>query len=365
MAYLILADGTIFRGKSIGVKGYALGEVVFNTSHTGYQEILTDPSYCGQMISFTTPHIGNVGINDDDYESPKVHASGAIFRDFCNYYSNWKASNDLETFLHHHQVVAISEIDTRALTIILREKGSQGGCIVTDDVMLPAQALELLNTHKSLHGRNLAKKVSTIESFVHANPINNSGHVVVVDCGIKQGILESLERHHLKITVVPQNISFEKVKSLNPDGIIVSNGPGDPSACTDVINLVKKSLKEKIPLFGICLGHQILALAAGGSVKKMKFGHHGANHPIKCHQTGSVFISSQNHGFVVDDTNLPECFEITHSSLFDQTIAGIKHKHAPAFSFQGHPEANPGPKELVIMFQQFIEEVFNAKKHLH
>ena len=360
--YLILADGAIFHGKAVGVKGRAVGEVVFNTSQTGYQEILTDPSYLGQMITFTTPHIGNVGVNGADSESGKVHASGAVFRSFSEYHSNWRAEGGLQDFLVKHNIVAISDIDTRALTIHLREKGSQNGCIVADGSLTPEEALRLAKQHPSLDGKNLAAVVSTPASYVYADPANRSAHIVVVDCGAKAGILRALAQQNVKISVVPQQTSFAALKALEPDGVVLSNGPGDPAACNEVIELTAKLLSEKIPLFGICLGHQILALAAGGRTKKMKFGHHGANHPVKCLQSGAALISVQNHGFVVDEATLPECLAVTHVSLFDGTIAGLEHKYAPAFSFQGHPEASPGPNELLPLFQQFISRVCHAKK---
>ena len=361
MSYLILADGTIFKGKSVGVKGHALGEVMFNTSQTGYQEILTDPSYLGQIINFTTPHIGNVGVNEDDSESKKIYANGSIFRDCSEYYSNWRAKGSFKDFLKQYNIVAISDIDTRALTIILREHGAQNGCIVADETSID-EALTLIKAHPSLNNQNLAEIASTKKPYIYWNPSNYNANIVVIDCGVKMGILNSLTQYSVKITVVPQNISFEELIELKPDGVLLSNGPGDPDACINVIDLTKKILNKKIALFGICLGHQILALALNAKTKKMKFGHHGANHPIKCHKTGSVFISSQNHGFVVDELNLPECLEITHTSLFDHTIAGLRHRELSAFSFQGHPEASPGPNELSILFQQFIAEVNNAKK---
>jgi carbamoyl-phosphate synthase small subunit len=360
--YLILADGTIFHGKAVGVKGHAVGEVVFNTSQTGYQEILTDPSYLGQMITFTAPHIGNVGVNSGDDESPKVHAHGAIFRSFSAYHSNWRAEASLQDFFVKHKVVAISDIDTRALTIHLRERGSQNGCIVADGSLTPEEALHLAKQHPSLDGKNLAAAVSTAAPYVYIDPANSNAHIVVVDCGVKDGILRALAQQNVKISVVPQQTTFTALKALKPDGVLLSNGPGDPAACSEVIDLTVRLLAEKIPVFGICLGHQILALAAGGQTKKMKFGHHGANHPVKCLRSGAALISVQNHGFVVDEATLPECLTITHVSLFDGTIAGLEHKYAPAFSFQGHPEAAPGPHELLPLFQQFIDRICHAKK---
>lgn len=365
MAFLILADGTLFQGEAIGAFSYAVGEMVFNTSHTGYQEILTDPSYHGQIINFTVPHIGNVGVNQDDNESNKIHAAGAVFRDFSEHFSNWRAQDSLNNFLLKHNVVALRGIDTRALTLHLREKGSQNACLVTTTTITAEKALSLAQCCPSMQGANLAALVSTKAPYLYHDPQGSKAHVVVVDCGVKQGILKSLAQHPVKISVVPQSITLAELKALSPHGVLLSNGPGDPESCDSVIQLTAQLLQQQIPVFGICLGHQILALAAGAKTKKMKFGHHGANHPIQCCQTGAVFISSQNHGFVVDDASLPSHLEITHTSLFDGTIAGIRHRQAPAFSFQGHPEANPGPNELNLLFQQFIHEVQHAQKHSH
>jgi carbamoyl-phosphate synthase small subunit len=363
MAFLILADGRSFQGQAVGVQGHALGEMIFNTSHSGYQEILTDPSYHGQIINFTVPHIGNVGVNNRDNESQKIHASGAIFRDFSTCFSNWRAQDSLHNFLVNHKLVALSDMDTRALTLHLREKGSQNGCLVATADLSPEQALALAKNYQSMQGANLASQVSTKESYCYRDLEDSIGHVVVVDCGVKQGILQNLAGFPVKISVVPASISFKELQAMNPNGVLLSNGPGDPESCEAVIALASALLLQKIPVFGICLGHQILALAAGAKTRKMKFGHHGANHPIKCCKTGAVFISSQNHGFVVDETSLPESLAITHRSLFDGTIAGLAHQYAPAFSFQGHPEANPGPNELRVLFKQFIAEVQHAQKH--
>lgn len=363
MAFLILADGTLFQGKAVGAKTHALGEMVFNTSQTGYQEILTDPSYCGQIINFTTPHIGNVGVNQADHESEKIHAAAAVFRDYSPHFSNWRAQDSLENFLLKHNIVALTEIDTRALTLHLREQGSQHGCIVAVDSITPEKALSMLQSAPGIQGNNLATLVSTKETYLYANPKEAIAHIVVVDCGVKAAILKTLATYQVKISVVPDTISFSELASFSPDGVLLSNGPGDPESCESVILLASQLLQQQIPVFGICLGHQILALAAGAKTKKMKFGHHGANHPIKCCQTGTVFISSQNHGFVVDEISLPNHLITTHISLFDGTIAGLAYRNAPAFSFQGHPEANPGPNELMVLFKQFIHEVQYAQKH--
>lgn len=363
MAFLILADGTLFQGKAIGAKTHALGEMVFNTSQTGYQEILTDPSYFGQIINFTTPHLGNVGVNQADHESEKIHAAAAVFRDYSPHYSNWRAQDSLENFLLKHHIAALTEIDTRALTLHLREQGSQNGCIVTVDSITPDQALSMLQSAPTMQGSHLATLVSTKKAYLYADPIDALAHIVVVDCGVKTAILKTLATYPIKISVVPDTISFSELTRFSPDGVLLSNGPGDPESCESVIHLASQLLEQQIPVFGICLGHQILALAAGAKTRKMKFGHHGANHPIKCCKTGTVFISSQNHGFVVDERSLPEHLITTHISLFDGTIAGLAHRNAPAFSFQGHPEANPGPNELMILFKQFFHEVQYAKKH--
>ena len=359
MAFLILADGTIFHGQAVGIQGHALGEMIFNTSQTGYQEILTDPSYLGQIINFTTPHIGNVGVNKMDNESKKIHAAGAIFRDFSTSFSNWRAQDSLHNFLLEHHFIALNDIDTRALTLHLREKGAQNGCLVTDGTS-PESALSLAQNYQPTKGVNL---VSTKESYCYSEPKDYIAHIVVVDCGVKEGILQNLARFPVKISVTPASIQFDELQAMSPQGVLLSNGPGDPKCCESLIHLAVLLLQQKIPLFGICLGHQILALAAGAKTKKMKFGHHGANHPIKCNKTGSVFISSQNHSYVVDELSLPESLMVTHVSLFDGTIAGLAHLKAPALSFQGHPEANPGPNELMVLFKQFIHEVQHAQKH--
>ena len=363
MAFLILADGTLFQGQAVGAQTYSLGEMVFNTSQTGYQEIITDPSYFGQIINFTVPHIGNVGVNKADYESEKIHAAGAVFRDFSSHFSNWRAEDSLHNFLLKHQLAVLTDIDTRALTLHLREKGSQNACLVATDSITPKKALELAQGWQTMKGANLASLVSTQKVYVYSQPRDYLGHIIVVDCGVKGGILKNLATYPVKISVVPESITLAELQALAPDGVLLSNGPGDPEACDSVIHLARQLLEQRLPLFGICLGHQILALAAGAKTKKMKFGHHGANHPIKCSRTGTIFISSQNHGFVVDENSLPDNLTITHTSLFDGTIAGLAHRQAPAFSFQGHPEANPGPNELMVLFKQFINEVLYAKKH--
>lgn len=361
MAFLILNDGTLFEGVSVGATTHAFGEVVFNTAQTGYQEILTDPSYFGQIITFTSPHIGNVGVNNEDCESVKVHASGMILREFSNTFSNWRAQGSLQDFLKHQKIVALSEIDTRALTLYLREKGSQTACISATDTLSPEMAFSFLKEYSS--STESARQVSTQKTYEFAAPEHYKAHIVVVDCGAKTSILRSLAHYPVKITVVPYDITYDELLAYHPNGVLLSNGPGDPQSCLPVIHLANTLLQHKVPLFGICLGHQIMALAAGAKTRKMKFGHHGANHPIQCHQSGKVFISSQNHGFVVDEASLPSWVTITHTSLFDGTIAGLAYRHAPAFSFQGHPEANPGPNELLVLFEQFINQVQHGKKY--
>lgn len=360
MAYIMLADGTCFYGEGVGVNAFAVGEMVFNTSLFGYQEILTDPSYKGQIINFTSPHIGNIGINQLDHESQRVHAKGAVFNALSKHYNHWQAHQSLGDFLIEQEIVALSNVDTRALTLHLREHGSQAACIVSTETMLPETALGL--AQEALLGAlvNEAALVSTEQTYCYADSSGNQAHIVVIDCGVKKGILQALAQYNLKITVVPYSIPLDEINALNPDGILISNGPGDPRACVSLIKTASALLTMNIPIFGICLGHQILALAAGAHIKKMKFGHHGANHPIQCLETGAVLISSQNHGFVVDEESLPSHIQVTHLSLFDQTIAGLQYQDSRVFSFQGHPEANPGPKELGLLFKKFIEGVHHA-----
>lgn len=360
MAFLMLADGTCFTGESVGAKTHRTGEVVFNTAHLGYQEILTDPSYHGQIINFTAAHIGNVGINSLNYESEKIHAFGALFRAFSPTSMHWQAQEGLSAFLTMQGIPALAGVDTRALTIYLRDNGCQSGCLVTDGLIgkEEAQQFALAAAKKP---PDLFVMDNPIKPYTYQSPATATAHIVVVDCGIKTGILRALSRYNARITIAPQNISFAELQQLHPDGVLLSNGPGDPRDCKAVIQLARHLLQERIPVFGICLGHQILALAAGAAIEKMKFGHHGANHPIQCSQSKTVFISSQNHGYVVAAASLPTSLHITHRSLFDGTIAGIKHLQAPAFSFQGHPEANPGPRELTILFDKFIHMVHHAE----
>lgn len=373
-ALLMLQDGSQFIGKSIGANGQTVGEVVFNTSMTGYQEILTDPSYSEQLVTLTYPHIGNVGTNDADAESNQIYAKGLIIRDLPLMASNYRSEMDLSSYLKQHNVIAIADIDTRRLTRILREKGAQHGVIITanDKQTLLDKAenakQEALN-YKGLSGLDLAKEVTCKESYTwtcgiwtrqqeHPTPKADSElpyHVVAYDFGVKQNILRMLVERGCKLTVVPAKTPANEVLSLNPDGIFLSNGPGDPAPCTYAIEAIKQFLTTNIPVFGICLGHQLLALACGAKTVKMKFGHHGGNHPVKDLENTRVMITAQNHGFAVDESTLPAHLRATHKSLFDGSLQGIHHNQKPAFSFQGHPEASPGPHDAAPLFDHFIE----------
>jgi carbamoyl-phosphate synthase small subunit len=365
-AVLALEDGTVFHGRSIGAKGNTTGEVVFNTAMTGYQEILTDPSYCRQIVTLTYPHIGNTGVNPDDLEATAVYAAGLIIRDLPAIASSWRASESLESFLQRGKVVAIADIDTRKLTRILREKGALAGCIMTGEKANPEAAIHAARKFPGLKGMDLAKVVSTKRAYqwnegtnwsLETGPKQRPGqrvHVVAYDYGIKRNILRCLADHGCRITVVPAQMPAEKVLAVNPDGIFLSNGPGDPEPCTYAIDSIRKFLQTDIPVFGICLGHQLLGLASGAKTVKMKFGHHGANHPVQETKSGRVFISSQNHGFAVDETTLGANVRVTHKSLFDGSLQGIECTNAPAFSFQGHPEASPGPHEVKALFSRFV-----------
>ncbi len=358
---IALEDGTILWGESVGAEGYFVGELVFNTAMTGYQEILTDPSYAGQIISFTYPHIGNVGINAEDMESKQIWAKGLIMRQLSKVPSSWRAEGDLQSFLKKQNVVALSEIDTRKLTHILRSKGSLNACIMGGQFD-PEFALTQAKAFSGLTGKNLAEEVSCKSPFKRKST-NSLFHVVVLDFGVKASILQKLLDSGLDLTIVPGDTAVEAVLELKPDGVFLSNGPGDPADCKKAILAIKTLLDVEIPLFGICLGHQLLGLASGAQTIKMENGHHGSNHPILEISSKKVFISSQNHGFAIEEPTLPSCLEITHKSLFDGSIAGICRKDKPAFSFQGHPEASPGPHELHLLFDQFITlmEHFHAK----
>ncbi len=372
-AILALQDGTIFHGQSVGASGKTIGEVVFNTAMTGYQEILTDPSYCRQMVTLTYPHIGNTGTNSDDMESVKTHASGLIIRDRSSVVSSWRSERSFSDFLEQANLVAIADIDTRKLTRIIREKGAQSGCIMTGDAD-PALAVEHAKKFPGIAGMDLAKFVSTEEPYQWSygttfgkKPRIMSRriapfHVVAYDFGIKRNILKILADLDCRMTVVPAQTPAEEVLALDPDGIFLSNGPGDPEPCDYAIKAIRVFLKQAIPIFGICLGHQLLSLAAGARTVKMKFGHHGANHPVQDLVTGQVMITSQNHGFAVDEKTLPKGVEATHRSLFDGTLQGIAFKDRPAFSFQGHPEASPGPHDLKPLFERFISDMVEIKR---
>lgn len=366
-ALLVLEDGTVFRGTAIGANGSAVGEVVFNTSMTGYQEILTDPSYARQIVTLTYPHIGNYGTTPEDEESNAIHACGLVIRDLPLVASNFRSQQSLSEYLEARNVVGIADIDTRKLTRILREKGAQAGCIVAGENLDEAQALAEAKAFPGLKGMDLAKEVTTAETYtwaqgswdlkagLPADSEDSKFHVVAYDFGVKRNILRMLVDRGCKLTVVPAKTSAEEVLALNPDGIFLSNGPGDPEPCDYAIAATKTFLETDIPVFGICLGHQILALASGAKTVKMKFGHHGGNHPVKDIKHDRVMITAQNHGFSVDEKTLPENLTMTHFSLFDQSLQGIHRTDKPAFSFQGHPEASPGPHDAAPLFDHFIE----------
>ncbi len=368
-AFLILADGTRFVGRSIGADGESVGEVVFNTAMTGYQEILTDPSYARQLVTLTYPHIGNTGVTPEDEESNMIHTSGLIIRDLPPLLSNFRAHESLDTYLKSAGVVAIADIDTRKLTRILRDKGAQAGIVTagvdacSDAGVAKAQAA--LAEFPGLGGMDLAKEVTTASAYDwdegswvlgegHPKKTDARFHVVAYDFGVKRNILRMLADRGCRLTVVPAKTPAEDVLAMNPDGVFLSNGPGDPEPCTYAIEAIKEILETKIPVFGICLGHQLLALASGAKTMKMKFGHHGANHPVQDIESGVVMITSQNHGFAIDEHTLPANLKMTHQSLFDQSLQGISRTDTSAFSFQGHPEASPGPHDLAPLFDQFI-----------
>ncbi len=375
-AILALADGTIFKGTSIGATGSTTGEVVFNTAMTGYQEILTDPSYAQQLVTLTYPHIGNTGCNDEDVESGRIHkvwANGLIIRDLPLLHSNFRSTQSLGEYLQQHNVVAIADIDTRKLTRILRSKGAQNGCILAGENITEEEAIAKARAFGGLNGLDLAKVCCDPEGFEWTEGSWELGkgftqpelkyHVVAYDYGVKTNILRMLADRGCKLTVVPAQTPAEKVLALNPDGIFLSNGPGDPAACDYAIEAVKTIVETtNTPVFGICLGHQILALASGAKTMKMPHGHHGANHPVQNLETGTVMITSQNHGFAVDESTLPSNVCATHRSLFDGTNQGIHRTDKPAFSFQGHPEASSGPHDCALLFDHFIELIEAAKK---
>jgi carbamoyl-phosphate synthase small subunit len=370
-AILVLTDGTVFKGISIGASGHTVGEVVFNTSMTGYQEILTDPSYTEQIVTLTYPHIGSYGTNDEDVESGKVYASGLIIRNLPLLHSNFRSKQNLSDYLKANNIVAIADIDTRALTRVLREKGAQAGCIMAGDID-ETKALALAKGFPGLAGMDLAKVVSVKSAYEYTEGEwelgkgyskleNPKFHVVAFDYGVKRNILRMLVSRGCKVTVLPAQSTAEEALSYKPDGIFLSNGPGDPEPCDYAIQAIKTLVDTDIPTFGICLGHQLLALASGAKTLKMKFGHHGANHPVQDVATKRVYITSQNHGFAADPATLPTNVKVTHVSLFDGSLQGIARTDKPAFSFQGHPEASPGPTEMSYLFDQFID-LMQAKK---
>ena len=372
-ALLVLEDGTVFNGVSIGADGCSVGEVVFNTAMTGYQEILSDPSYCQQIVTLTYPHVGNVGTNSEDDESSGVFVSGLVIRDLPLLASNWRCEQTLQQYLLDNNVVAIADIDTRKLTRLLRDKGAQRGCIMAGDTVCPETAKAAIESFPGLKGMDLAKEVTTTATYEwtentwdlqngYTQGENLSKHVVAYDFGIKRNILRSLVNRGCRITVVPATTSAATVLAMNPDGVFLSNGPGDPEPCTYAIEAIKTLLAHKVPVFGICLGHQLLALASGAKTEKMKFGHHGANHPVQEIATGRVMISSQNHGFAVNEDSLPDNVVATYRSLFDGSLQGIKRTDCPAFSFQGHPEASPGPNDVEALFDEFIGMMDHAKE---
>ncbi len=366
-AYLVLEDGTIFQGTAIGAQGTADGEVVFNTSISGYQEILTDPSYCKQIVTLTYPHIGNVGVNQLDWESTRIYAAGLVIRDLPSTYSSWRGEQSLTEYLCQHNIIGIAEIDTRSLTRRLREKGALNGVIATGDLN-PEDLIKRAQDFPGLKGMDLAKEVTTSEAYVWSEGVwdmqsndyvtrNNEPtfKVIALDYGIKHNILRILSDLGCELHVLPAQTSFEEIRKLEPHGVFLSNGPGDPEPCEYAITMIREAINAGIPMFGICLGHQLFGLACGAETVKMKFGHHGANHPVKDLNSGRVMISSQNHGFAVDDRTLPETLIPTHRSLFDGSLQGMRHRDFPAYSFQGHPEASPGPHDVRAQFQPFID----------
>ncbi len=365
-AILALEDGSVFKGQSIGVSGQTVGEVVFNTAMTGYQEILTDPSYAKQIVTLTYPHIGNTGTNPQDVESAGIYAAGLVIRDLPRRVSNWRSTQSLGEYLSAHKIVAIADIDTRKLTRLLREKGAQNGSIVVGDNIDNALAVAAARAFPGLKGMDLAREVTTAEPYIWRNGGWQSDHsayrdasavrfkVVAYDFGVKQNILRMLVDRGCAVHVVPATTTAEQVLAQHPDGVFLSNGPGDPEPCDYAIAAIRGILEGNLPVFGICLGHQLLSLASGAKTVKMKFGHHGANHPVQDLRTGQVFITSQNHGFAVDANNLPEHLQVTHTSLFDGSIQGVARTDRPAFSFQGHPEASPGPHDIAPLFDRFV-----------
>jgi carbamoyl-phosphate synthase small subunit len=374
-ALLALADGSVFRGFSIGADGITTGEVVFNTALTGYQEILTDPSYSRQIVTLTYPHIGNYGVNAEDVEAERIHAAGLVVRDVPRVYSNFRANQSLSDYLRNQNIVAIADIDTRRLTRVLREKGAQNGCIMAGRVD-EAEALAAARAFPGLTGMDLAQVVTCANTHEWSEGEWKLGtgympraqdkfHVVAYDYGVKRNILRMLASRGCRLTVVPAQTPAAEVLAMNPDGVFLSNGPGDPQPCDYAISAIRDIVEKQVPTFGICLGHQLLALASGAKTVKMKFGHHGANHPVKDLESGRVAITSQNHGFAVDAATLPANIQTTHISLFDGSLQGIARTDAPAFSFQGHPEASPGPHDVSYLFDRFVSLMESAQEKKH
>ncbi len=372
-AILALEDGSIFRGIAIGADGHSVGEVVFNTAMTGYQEILTDPSYARQIVTLTYPHIGNTGVNSEDEEATEIWSAGLVIRDLAMTASSFRSEQSLSDYLKARNIVGIADIDTRRLTRILRDKGAQGGCLMAGDID-EAKALQLAKDFAGLKGMDLAKEVTTAESYEWREGSWQLGegsrsmtdaelpyHVVAYDFGVKRNILRMLADRGCRLTVVPAKTPAAEVLAMKPDGVFLSNGPGDPEPCDYAIAAIKEILATGLPVFGICLGHQLLALASGAKTVKMKFGHHGANHPVQDLATKVVHITSQNHGFAVDEDSLPANLEVTHKSLFDGSLQGIRRTDIPAFGFQGHPEASPGPHDIAPLFNQFIDLIKASK----
>ena len=369
-AILALEDGSIFRGISIGAEGESVGEVVFNTSMTGYQEILTDPSYCRQIVTLTYPHIGNVGCNSEDAESDRTWVAGLVIRDLPLIASNFRSEQTLDAYLKERNVMGIADIDTRRLTRILREKGAQNGCIMAGENIDEVKAIETARGFPGLKGMDLAQVVTRSETsnwrtgswtlgadYQEISDSEQPFHVVAYDFGVKHNILRMLVDRGCRLTVVPAKTPASETLAMNPDGVFLSNGPGDPEPCDYAIRAITEILSKKIPVFGICLGHQLLALASGAKTEKMKFGHHGANHPVQDLVSKRVMITSQNHGFAVSNDSLPDTVRATHKSLFDGSLQGIERTDCSAFSFQGHPEASPGPRDVAPLFDRFIENM--------
>jgi len=367
-ALLALEDGTVFYGTALGAEGETVGEVVFNTAMTGYQEILTDPSSRKQIVTLTYPHIGNTGVNPDDEEADQVHAAGLVIRDLPVLYSSWRSEESLGDYLKRHNTIAIADLDTRKLTRLLREKGTQNGCIVTGDHLDAAAAIDKARSFAGLNGMDLVREVGTEQviewrrgswTLEGGEPADRDEgvlplHVVAWDYGCKRNILRMLVDRGCRVTLVPARMSTADVLAMKPDGLFLSNGPGDPAACDYAINSIREALETDLSIFGICLGHQLLGLASGARTVKMKFGHHGANHPVQDLRSGQVMISSQNHGFVVEDASLPDHLEATHRSLFDGSLQGIRRRDKPAFSFQGHPQASSSPHDVSPLFDEFV-----------